>query len=154
MHLREDAVKGMTKLVKECLDLAQSKQRRFFACWFGQVHDNADVRTMVETSLVDILLLEVCHPSSALFAGAREEVGIKDSQECSVGIENLVGFYVWMIDLDVGLQLERDAVKFGGKTENSFLDVLQLEVGTKHFAIDVVLLELQFVTVVGPIPRH
>ena len=58
---------------------------------------------MVFALLVDILLLEVCHPSPALFACPREEVGIENCQEAAVFVENLIGFDIWMIDLNLGL---------------------------------------------------
>ena len=74
-----------------------------------------------------------------------KEVGVKDSQKRAVLIVDFVGIHVGVVHLDVGPRAEGDAVELGGEAEDAFLDVFQLEIGTEHLAVDVVLFELKLV---------
>ena len=87
------------------------------------------MRSYVFAFLVNKLPLVLRHPGTALLAFARVEVGVEHSQVASVLVENLVGFHVRMIDGNVLVFLECDAIQAVGQSEDSLDDVLQLEVG-------------------------
>ena len=50
--------------------------------------------------------------------------------------------------------LEGDAVETGGESEDALYDLRELQIRAQHLRVDVVFLQLQFVRVVGGVPRH
>ena len=80
------------------------------------------------------------------------EVGIEHGEIRSVLVEHLIGLHIRMIDGDVLVLLERDAVELVGQAEDAVDDLLQLEVGTQHLCVDVIFLQLQLVRIEGKIP--
>ena len=75
------------------------------------------------------------------------EVGIEDGEERTVLIKDFVSLDVRVIDGDVLILLERDAIQLIGQSEDAIDDVFQFEVGTQHLGINVVLLHLQLMRV-------
>ena len=111
------------------------------------------MRAYVFAFAVDELPLVFCHPCTALLALAGVEVGIENSQIGTVLVENLISFDIGMVDGDVLVFLEGDAVQTVGQAKDTLDDVRQLEIGSQHLCIQVVLLHLQLVRVEGGVPR-
>ena len=109
----------MAELVEEGFYLAQCQQGRLVGCRLGEVHHHADMRTDVLALLVDELSLVFCHPCTSLLAFAWVEVGIEYSQVAAVLVEYLVGFDVWVVDGNVLVLLEGDAIELGGQSEDT-----------------------------------
>ena len=129
--------------MEEGLNLAQCQEGRLFFGRFGEVHHHAHVWTDVSSFMVYPLSLELGHPSSALLAFAREEVGVENGEIAAVLIEYLVCLHVWMVYRDVLVFLEGDAVELVGKAEHALDDLVELEVWTEHLCVEVELLHLQ-----------
>ena len=68
---------------------------------------------------VNPLTLELRHPSPSLLAFSRMEVGIEHSEERAVTVEHLIGLHVGMVDGDVLVLFERDAVEAVGQSEHT-----------------------------------
>ena len=110
------------------------------------------MRADVLALAVDELSLIFCHPCTALLALAGVEVGIEDSQEAAVLVEHLVGLDVRVVDGDVLVLLESDAVQSVSQSEDTFDDIGQLKVWAQHLCVQVVLLHLQLVAVEAAVP--
>jgi len=82
------------------------------------------------------------------------EIRIEYGEETAVFIEYIECLHVLVIDRDVGILLESDAIEAGGQAEYAFLDVLQFKIGAKHFVVEVELAVLELLRVVSPVPRH
>ena len=139
--------------MEEGLHLAQCQQGRLLFCRLGEVHHHRDVRTDVLALLVDILSLIFRHPGTALLALAGVEISVEDGEIAAILVEHLVSLDVRMVNRNVLVLLEGDAVQLVGKTEDTAYHLRQFEVGTQHFLVDVVLLHLQLVTVETSVPR-
>ena len=59
-----------------------------------------------------------------------------------------------MVDGDVGVFLEVNAVEFCGQTKDTCFHPAQLKIGAQHFGIEVVVSQLEEVGIVGKVPRH
>ena len=138
----------VAKLVEEGLHLAQSEQRRLLRGGLGEVHHHRHMRTHVLALLVDILSLILGHPCPTLLAFAWMEVGIEHSQEGAVLIEHFVGFHIRMIDWNVLVLLERDAIQTVGQAKHAIDDFLQLEIRTEHLGIDIIFSQLELMRIV------
>ena len=152
-RIGKHAVQRVAKLMQESLHLTQGQQCGFVLRRFRQVHHHRDVWTDVFTFSVDILSLIFRHPRTALLAFARMEVGIEHSEERAVLIEHLVSLDVRMIDGNVLVLLECDAIQLIGQSEDTVNHPLQFEIRTQHLGIDVVLLHLQLVRIEARVPR-
>ena len=146
------AVQRVAKLVEEGLHLAKRQQRGFFCRGLRKVHHHRDVGTHIHAFLVDILSLILSHPCSTLLAFAGVEVGIEHSQEGAVLVEHLVGLHVRVINGNILILLERDAIEFVGQSKDAIDNLVQLEVRTQHLGIKVVFLQLKLVCIEGGIP--
>ena len=82
------------------------------------------------------------------------EVGVEYSQKTSVVVEYFVSIYVLVVNGDLRILLEGDAIEAGSQAEYTFLHVLQFEVGTKHFVVDVEGTVFQLLRIITPVPRH
>ena len=80
------------------------------------------MRTHVLALLVDALSLVLRHPGAALLTFAGVEVGIEDGEVGTVAVKHLVGLHVGMVDGDVLVLLERDAVQTVGQSEHAVDD--------------------------------
>ena len=78
------------------------------------------MRTTVVAFMINPLPLEFSHPRAALLAFARVEISIENSKKTAVFVENLIRFYVRVIDRNVVVGLEGDAIETGGKAKNTF----------------------------------
>ena len=81
------------------------------------------------------------------------EVGVEHGQESAVFVIYLVGRHVGVIDRDVRVFLERDAVEPCGQPEHALFHACQFEIRAEHFPVNVVFLQLQLVGVVAEVPR-
>ena len=146
------AVEAVTKLVEEGLYLAQGQEGWLLGGRLGKVHYHAHMRAHIGALVIYPLSLELCHPGTSLLALAREEVGIEDCQIAAVLIEYLVCLDIRMIDRDILVLLEGDAVELVGKTEYAINHLIELEVRTKHLCIEIVLLHLELMRIESEIP--
>ena len=137
----EHAVQAVSKLVEEGLYLAQGQEGWLLLGRFGEVHHYAHMRAHIVALVVDPLPLELCHPSSSLLTLAREEVGVEDGEITAILVEHLVCLHVWVIDWNVLVLLEGDAVELVGKSEHAI-----------DHGIEVELLHLQLMGVVTEVP--
>ena len=80
------------------------------------------------------------------------EVGIEYGEIGTVAIEHLVGFHVGVVDRDVLVLLEGDAVEAVGKAENAVNHLRQLKIRTEHLGVDIVFLQLELMGVEGEVP--
>ncbi len=110
----------MSKFVEEGFYLAQGEQGWFIICGLGEVHHHTDMWTYVLALSCDPLSLVFGHPCATLLAFAGMEICIEYGEIASVVIKHLVGFYVWMIDGNVFVFAESDAVEFIGESEYTF----------------------------------
>ena len=148
----EHAVQAVSKLVEEGLYLAQCQEGWLLLGRFGEVHHYTHMRAHIVALVVDPLSLELCHPSSSLLTLAREKVGVEDGEITAILVEHLVCLHVWVIDWDVLVLLEGDAVELVGKSEHAIDHLVQLEVRAEHLGIEVELLHLQLMGVVTEVP--
>ena len=105
------AVQCVTELMKECINLRESQQRRLFCRRLREIHRNRNMRAAVGSVTFYPLLFIACHPCSRAFSGTRMEVGIEHSQIASVFIEHLVRLYVGVIYRNLLILFERDAIE-------------------------------------------
>ena len=82
------------------------------------------------------------------------EVAIEERQITAILIQHIVGLHIRMIDGHIGILAEGDAIEACGQSEDTLLHFRELEVGAKHFAVDIELALLQFVGIVGEVPGH
>ena len=144
----------MSEFMQESIDFGESKQGRFVFCRFGKVHGDRHMRPAVGSVFFDPLFLVAGHPGSGPFAGTGMKICIKQGQIASVLVEYFVGLYIRMINRDVVIFLECDSVQACCQTENSFLDLIQFEVGAKKFFVQTELLIFQFFGIVAEVPGH
>ena len=111
------------------------------------------MRPNVVALTVNPLPLELGHPSTPLLAFSREEVGIEHGQIRSVTVENFVSLDVGMVNGDVVVGLEGDAIQAIGQSEHAIDNLREFEIRAQHFAIEVVFLHLQLVRIVRRVPR-
>ncbi len=100
-----------------------------------------------------VLRLEVVHPRPAAFAVPRVEIGIIDSQIFALLVEHLVGFHLGVIDLNVRVLLEGNAIEPLCQPENALNHRLFLEVRAQVVVRNGILLVLEFLGVITPVPR-
>ena len=153
----------MAEFVKECLHFAQREQGWVLSGRLRKIHHHADVRShillgaylaIVELAfLFNPLPLELSHPGSTLLALTWIEVGIEHSQIRAVAVEHLVGLHVGMIDGNVAILLECDAIQTIGQSEHAVDDLVELEVRTQHLGIEIIAFHLQLVGIESEVPR-
>ena len=78
------------------------------------------MRTTVVAFMINPLPFEFSHPRTALLTFARVEISIENSKKTAVFVENLIRFYVRVIDRNIVVGFECDAIETGGKAKNTF----------------------------------
>lgn len=125
----------VAELMEEGLDLIGRKKRGPGGGRLCEVHHYGDVRADMFTLRGDLLAAEFSHPRTGALAVAREEVGVDDSEEGTVTVNDLIGPYIGMIDRDFIVFPECDTVETGGESENSVNDVAEFEIGSQGLFI-------------------
>ena len=138
--------------MKECLYLTQSQKGRFSIRRFAQVHDKTYMRSDIFARLLYPLPLILCHPCSIAFAIPWVEIHIQYSKVGTIIVEDLIGFHVRMIDRNISIFLECNAIKSGGKSEDTFYNIANLKIGTEHFRVKVITFFFKKMGIVGTIP--
>ena len=150
----KEAMQGMTELVQKRIDLIIRQQGGLVGRRTAEIHDNDDLRPFVPSLGRLVLRLDVVHPGSRLLAVAREEVRIENGQEGAVLIIHFVGLHLRMIDRNLLVASEGDAIQLGGQSEHTLADMIQLEVGAGHLVIELESTVLQLLGIIVPVPRH
>ena len=88
------------------------------------------MRTDVLPLAVDILALVFGHPGASLLAFARMKVGIEDSQIGAVLVEDLISLHVGVINGNILVLLEGDAIEPVSQAEDSLDNLGEFEIGT------------------------
>ena len=153
----------VAELMEEGLHLAQCQQGRLFFRGLRKVHHHRDMGAHVldvtrTEGLLHVLALHPLsliggHPCPTLLTLARMEVGIEDCQEGTVLIEHLVSLHIWMVDGDVLVLLEGDAIQAIGQTKHTIDHLGEFEIGTQHLSVDIKLLQLELMGVEAEVPR-
>ena len=81
------------------------------------------------------------------------EIGIEDGEIRTVLVEDLIGLHVGMIDRNILVLLEGDAIETVGQAEHAVDDLRQFEIRPQHLRIDIVFLELQLMGIEREVPR-
>ncbi len=149
----KDSMQRVTEFMEEGLHFAQGQQGGFVGSGLGEVHGDADVRATVFAVSLPLVLV-FGHPCARLFRFARMEVGIEHRQVTAVLVEHLKRLYVGVIHRNLSILFERDAVKAMCQAEDTVNHLLQREVRTQHLRIEMILLLLQLLRIVTPVPRH
>ena len=110
------------------------------------------MRTMVFLA-VHILRLEIIHPCSAPLAVTRMEVCVIDGEEFTFLVKYFVCCYFGMIDLNILVLFEFQAIQFLSQAEYTFLDVLELEIRAKVIIGNGIFLLFEFLRVITEVPR-
>ena len=148
-------VQAVSELVQEGFHLTEGQQGRLVLCRFGEVHHNGYVGTAVLAGLfVNPLFLVAGHPGSRALACSGVEVGIEHGKEFPVFVEDFVGIHILVINGNIRILLEGDAIQSGCQAEYTFLHVVQLKVRAEQLIVDIELPVLQFMGIVRPVPRH
>ena len=134
--------------MQESLHLAEGEQCRLLGRGLGEIRHHAHVRPYVLALMVDGLLLEFRHPGTVVLTLAWVEVGVEDGEIAAVLVKDLIGLDVGMIDGDVLVFLECDAIEAMCQTEDAVDDLVELEVRTQHLRVDIVVLNLQLMGIV------
>ena len=147
------AMERVSELVEESLHLAECEQGGFLVGGLGEIHHHAHVRPHIVALAVYPLPLKLGHPSPALLAFTRMEIGVEHGPIAAVLVEHLVGLHIGVVDGDVVIFLERDAVEPVGQSEHPVDHPVEPEVGAQHLRIEVVFLHLELVRVIPEVPR-
>ena len=153
VRLAEQAVKGVTKLMEECLDIVHREERRVACGGFVEVTHIDDDGTMVHAFCVDILRGNVVHPSTRTFTGTREIVGIEESYQRTVGFGHLKHLYLRVIHRHVVHFLKIDTIQCMRQIKGAFAYIVQFEIGLQLLFVEVIFLCTQFLGIVPPVPR-
>ena len=100
----------MTKFVQKGAYLVKSEERRFAVRWLGEIGNDRDDRSDVITFQIALTTV-LCHPGTTSFPFSGEKVEVQHGKEGSILVENLIGFYIRMIDLHILALFESDAIK-------------------------------------------
>ena len=151
MNVGEHPVQRVSELVEHRRHVIISQQSRLARGRLGEigdvVHDRFPAR---QRRLVD----ELIHPCPTLLVVALEVVGIKQRQRLAVGIEDLEGADIRIVNRDVVPLLESQSVQLVGGEEDAVLqNVIELEVRHDLRFIQVILRLPHLLRVVLPIPR-
>ena len=143
----------MAELMKEGLDLVRGEQRGGIGRRLGEVHHDGNLRTVVDAIGGDALVLEAGHPGAGALGVAREKVGIDHADELPLVVGNVEGLHVGMVDLDVVVAGELQAIELGGEAEHTGNHVVELEVGAQLLLVVAVGGIFELVGVVAVVPR-
>ena len=91
------------------------------------------------------MFAEIGHPCTAALGGAREEVGVNDTDIVSVGVSDVEPFHFWMEHDDVLVFGEMQAVEFCSKSKHAFDGVAEFEIRAKFLVVDAVFCVLELV---------
>lgn len=116
-------MEGVAKLVEEGLHLAQAQQGGSVVGGLAEVHHQRDVGAHVGAVLLDPLALVLRHPGAAALALARIEIDEEHGQVAAVAVIDLVGAHVGVIDGDLLVLAEGDAVEARGQSEDALDDI-------------------------------
>ena len=144
---REHTMQAMTELVQEGAYLIISEQCRFLCRLAREIHHVHDMRTMVFL-LADKLRLEIIHPRAAALTVPRMEVSVVHREELTLLVEDLVSRYFGVINLNLLVFFELDAIETLCEPEDTFLHCLQLEIRTEVIIRNIVFLFLEFLAVI------
>ena len=103
---------------------------------------------------IHILFREIGHPRTGTLGGAGEEVGVEHADETSVGAGYVIGLYIGMVDLNLGVVCELQAIELCGKAEYTVNHVVELEVGAEGLFVKRVFVGLELVGIIRIVPRH
>ena len=99
-----------------------------------------------------ILRLEIIHPCPAALAVPRMKISIVNSKELTFLVKHFVGRYLGVINLNILVLLEGDAIQAFCQTKNTLFDILQLEIRFQIIVRDIVFLFLEFLAVITEVP--
>mmetsp|Transcript_53120 Transcript_53120/g.124204 ORF Transcript_53120/g.124204 Transcript_53120/m.124204 type:complete len:781 (-) Transcript_53120:457-2799(-) len=149
-HLREHAVQRMAELVEQGADFVPGQQRRLAGRRLGDVEMVGHHRA---SALVGVLRHVFVHPRTALLARAGIEVGDEDGQLATVGIEDVVGAHIGLVDRQIGAALEAQAVELVGRKEDPLLQhAVEFEIGLDLAFIEAITGGAQLLRVEAPVP--
>ena len=80
------------------------------------------------------------------------EIGIEHGEEGAILIKHLVSLHVGMIDGNLLILLEGDAIETVCQSEDTIDNFRQFEIRTQHLGIDIVFLQLQLVRIIAEVP--
>ena len=151
--LAQHAVQGVSELVEESLQLVERQQRRRGLGGFGEIHHQRHQRTGL-LAVLDLRAAEFGHPRTRTLRLAGEEVEVEHGHKAAVLVGYVIGRHVGMIDLDLVVGREIQAVKLVGEHEHALLDVFELQIGLHDLVVERIFLVLVFFVVIAPVPRH
>ena len=105
-------------------------------------------RTLVPSFSIHWPWYSVIQAAAAL-ALARIEIDEEHGKVAAVAVIDLVGAHVGVIDGDLLVLTEGDAVEARGQSEDALDDVFHLKIGAEHLGVEVVAAHLQLEGVVG-----
>src|SRR5574344_1048897 len=88
MHILEELMQCMTKLMEHCTCLVGSEQCRFAGSWFGEVAHDGDHGSNLLALLVGLVAIGAT-PCSATFRGAGVEVHEENGYMLALGVLHL-----------------------------------------------------------------
>ena len=104
-------VQAVPELVQESFHFIESQQGGSVLRGLGEVHYDRYVRAAVLAAcFVYPLPFVARHPRPRTFSGSGMEVGIEHGKICAVLVEYFVGFHIFVIDGNICVFLEGDAV--------------------------------------------
>ena len=148
----EHSMECVSELMEEGFYLIIGKQRRFVCCRTCEVHHIDNMRTVVGFAIA-VLRLKIVHPCTAALAVPRVEVGIVNRQIFALFVKHLVGFHFGVVNGNVLVLFEGNAVETLCQTEDTLDNRLFLKVRTEIIVGDGIFLVFQFLGIVTPVPR-
>ena len=151
LDVGEHPVQRVSELVEHRRHVIICKQRRLARRWFGEIGDVVhDGLPSGQRRLID----ELIHPGPTLLVVALEVVGVKQRQRLAVGVEDLEGADIRIVNRDVVPLLESQSVQLVGGEEDAVLqNVIELEVRHDLGFIQVILRLPHLLRVILPVPR-
>ena len=136
------AVQGVSELVQEGVHFREGEEGRLVCRRLGEVHGYRYMRTAVAVFILPLFLV-AGHPGTGAFAGSRVEIGIEYCQETTVAVEHVVGFHIGMVNWNLLVFLEGDAIQAGCQSEDPVNHAVQFKVGAEGFLVPVEFLFFQ-----------
>ena len=146
------AVQRVAELMQESLHLAQCQQGRLLCRRLREIHHHTDMRAVIHPLTIDPLSTILRHPCPTLLAFTRMEIGIEHGEEGAILVKHLVSLHIGMIDGNLLIFLEGDAIKTVCQSEDTIDNFRQFEIRTQHLGIDIVFLQLQLVRIIAEVP--
>ena len=95
---------------------------------------------------------ELSAPSTAALRFTRIVVEIEDAEEIAVGFLYFVGLHAWIIDGQIGVLRESDAIQLIGSHKHAVAHIVNGQIGLDVVLIEVVFGLAEFLSIVPPIP--